>query len=269
MRGITAYLVAAYMEKSAVIAFLLVILISLCLILPSATPLTGMGRATFSLGTLENRIEVSLSQDALPSEGTPVDHEDERVKDFFRALGNVKRDEEGEVVDWYDDSGKVITQLPRRFVHDHNLLHRGIGALILSSSGEAFMHMRSKRKRTWPGLKDSLIGGINTEGQSGAQTLARELNEEVGLDITQEPAPIVSLLGQCRIATSQNQCIVDAYCVRLVDNRELRFADGEVEWGKWVPVKELQGMINEDESAFVPSGLQVWRFIESLTKSNC
>ena len=230
-------------------------------------------RRAFSLGTLENRIEVSLPQDvlSLSLQGTPVDHEDERVKDFLLALGNVYRDEEGEVVDWYDDSGKVITQLPRRFVHDHNLLHRGIGALILSNSGgEAFKHMRSKRKRTWPGLKDCLIGGINTAGQSGAQTLARELKEEIGLDIAQEKnAPTVSFLGQCRIATSQNQCIVDVYCVRLGvppcgAAPELNYADGEVEWGKWVPVKELQDMINEDESAFVPSGLQVWRFIESL-----
>lgn len=224
------------------------------------------GMRTFSLGTKGDRMVVSLPEGILNNYEQSGEDLDHRVREFLlslHSLSSIKRDSV-EVVDWYDEEGNIIMPLPREFIHHYNLLHKGIGCLILSNSGEAFVHMRSKSKRTWPGLYDSLIGGINIVGQSSTQTLARELNEEVGLDITQEPVPNISFLGQCRIATVQNHCIVDTYVVKLHDSRKLSFTDGEVEWGKWVPIMELKDMIDNNEGSFVPSGLQAWRFIESL-----
>ena len=233
------------------------------LILDLAATMASTRKTSFSLGTHSDRLIVSLPLGVLYGHEQGGEKMDQRVEDFLHSLSSVERNL-GEVVDWYDEKGDSIMPLPRKFIHEHNLLHKGIGCLLLSKTGEAFMHMRSRRKKTWPGLYDTLIGGINIAGQSSTQTLVRELREEVGLDIAQGPAPTTHFLGQCRIATSQNQCIVDTYCVKLVDSRELRFADGEVEWGKWVPVAELKSMINEEETSFVPSGLQVWRYIESL-----
>ena len=52
-----------------------------------------------------------------------------------------------EWVDWMADDGATsLAVLPRPMVHTHNLLHRGIGVLILDSQGRVFVHQRSSTK---------------------------------------------------------------------------------------------------------------------------
>jgi isopentenyldiphosphate isomerase len=173
---------------------------------------------------------------------------------------------EGEIIDWYDDEGKVVCPLPRRFVHSHNLLHRGIGVLLRRQTNEVYIHKRANSKRTWPGLMDAMIGGIGVSGSSSAETLVRELEEELELCVNAAPEPTIKFIGTTTIYTTQNQCIVDLYTVQLSpgdEERSFGTGDGEIAWGRWIDLHELQAMIKGDESAFVPSGLQCFRFIES------
>ena len=52
-----------------------------------------------------------------------------------------------EWVDWMADDGATsLAVLPRPLVHSHNLLHRGIGVIILDSRGRVFVHQRSATK---------------------------------------------------------------------------------------------------------------------------
>ena len=149
----------------------------------------------------------------------------------------------------------------------HDLLHRGVGTLLMRKPNDVFVHMRSKNKRTWPGLLDSMIGGLRVSGTSSVTTLIKELKEELNLDINSEPHPTVKFLGTNTIYTKQNRCIVDNFIVTLADGdeeRRLHFRDGEVEWGRWVALSELIDLIEKDETVFVPSGLQCFRYVQKL-----
>ena len=205
----------------------------------------------------ENRFELVALDD---------ENERERIQHFLECLNSVDSSEEDEQIDWYcDDEREVVCSLPRRFVHDQNLLHKGIGVLLMRKPDEVYMHMRSKKKRTWPGLLDCMIGGLGVTGSSSAATLVRELKEELNLDVNVEPNPIIQYVGTTTISTEQNRCIVENFIVQLADGdegRELIFGDGEVEWGRWVGISELTDIVNRDSTSFVPSGLQCFRFIQ-------
>jgi isopentenyldiphosphate isomerase len=224
--------------------------------------------------TVNSEKEVTLN--------TSKDSEDmEYLSAFFTALIEVLTFQgEAEMIDWYsephdngdggtsDASGEVVCALPRHFVHDHNLMHKGIGLLVLSQNRKCvFMHKRSSQKRTWPGLLDSLVGGVCYSGESSLETAEREMSEELGLFIHDSETEI-EFVGTTVITTTQNHCYVDAFVVVLDESLEdtVSYPDGEVEWGKWIAMKEMKDWINDNEQEFVPSGLQVWRYLESRGK---
>ena len=66
---------------------------------------------------------------------------------------------EVEMVDWMSIDGLTsLAELPRTVVHQHNLLHRGIGVLILDNQGRIFVHQRSNTKRLFPAMYDMFVG---------------------------------------------------------------------------------------------------------------
>ena len=180
---------------------------------------------------------------------------------------------ETEVVDWISECASFsICSLPRPLIHKFNLLHRGIGALILDDKDRIFVHQRSSSKRLFPSMYDMLVGGVSASKESPMMTLFRELNEELGIDLANsyqsspDKSSIVEYLGNTVIQTSYNHCYVDCYMVRCPTEvaSNLRFNDGEVEWGQWMTSDELQRLLDSDKGNFVPDGLQVWEAIPTM-----
>ena len=89
-----------------------------------------------------------------------------------------------EYVDWFSDDEQVLASLPRVQVHQLNLLHKGIGVLIVNSNSDIFVHQRSSTKRLFPSMFDMFIGGVCSSNEAPGETLVRELYEEAGLDFS-------------------------------------------------------------------------------------
>lgn len=264
-----------------------------------------------------------------------------------------------------------ITTLTRKTIYQYNLLHRGIGIIVMNQKGEIYIHKRSNQKKVFPSMLDMFVGGVmNTQDESPDITMLRELQEELGLDLStaverlhlsksfnpntqskaaageaeetkaalvnnsnklksissrikhlrddvellsavpvfQENTCLFQLseyaksikqkpkikntisnninsnfvdgdqrtnreeeahifrLGKSTCCTSYNHCIVDCYLVICNDVQadSIHFADGEVEWGKWTEVRELYQLVQEQESQFVPDGIQVWNDLPKL-----
>lgn len=246
----------------------------------------------------------------------------------------------GEYVDWVCYDGNALCAIPRSMVHTYNILHRGIGAMILDWNGCIFIHKRASSKRLFPSMLDMLIGGVSVADESSEETLLRELKEELNLDFqdTQENensnfistmysdgknkgkkknkdvllqslstkdvaayqkfrssildaifgretrtvtdlddkiqheeelltfTSMIRSLGQIRVSTSHNHCLVKVYGVVCNEKkaRSISFPDGEVEWGRWVSSGELQHMLLNQRTSFVPDGLQVWDAIPNM-----
>lgn len=100
------------------------------------------------------------------------------------SVTTVKERSSEEMVDWICDEGTVLCPLSRVTIHKHNLLHRGIGAIIYNrNSDEIFVHQRAPTKRIFPSMYDMFIGGVSSSGEAPIETLMRELLEEIGIDL--------------------------------------------------------------------------------------
>eukprot|EP01038_Epipyxis_sp_PR26KG_P008924 gene8924-12034_t len=81
--------------------------------------------------------------------------------------------------------GEIILALPRVLIHQYNILHSGIGAILFrGNNNDIYVHQRSSSKRIFPSKYDMFIGGVCQAGESTASTLLRELNEECGIDLS-------------------------------------------------------------------------------------
>ena len=119
-----------------------------------------------------------------------------------------------EIVEMVDSRGRVLGMVPRPLVHQHNLLHRGIGVLVTKDrpimrpkvvqhlqqrhlppdkngnnnnnseqQPDLYCHRRTDDKRIFPSLYDMFVGGVSLAGEDAATTARREVAEELGLDL--------------------------------------------------------------------------------------
>src|SRR6266850_7984699 len=129
------------------------------------------------------------------------------------------------IVDEYD---RVIGSAPRGQVHANNLLHRAVHLLIFNSTGEVFLQLRSRRKDRHPLLWDSSAAGHVNAGEEYDQAAARELREELGIQI---PLENIAKLT----ASERTDCeFVSLYCGSY--DGELRPNPSEIEAGRFFPL---------------------------------
>ena len=241
-----------------------------------------------------------------------------------------------EIVDWMATDGLTsLARLPRPIVHQYNILHRGIGVIVLDPEGRIFVHQRSANKRVFPSMYDMFVGGVSEAGEPSHVTLLRELQEEVGLNFTNAygvselhhisssstttspssssylnhddtktsekgddttitltnktssnkiiqkarqhtatadntnnlpTANYINYLGRITVHTSYNHCIVECYAAICSQStsQQVKFNDGEVQWGEWMTGGELDRFLADKECEFVPDGLQVWNALADL-----
>src|SRR5215475_14454512 len=91
-----------------------------------------------------------------------------------------------DIFDVVNERDEVIGRQPRSVVHAQGLLHRAVHVLVFNSRGEIFLQKRSMKKDRQPGVWDSSSSGHVDSGEAYDETAARELREEIGLDLEQK-----------------------------------------------------------------------------------
>ena len=86
-----------------------------------------------------------------------------------------------EMVPIVEENGLVIGQAARVDVHGGTmLLHPVVHLHIINRNGELFIQRRSFRKRSFPGMWDTAVGGHIDYGELLETALFREASEELG-----------------------------------------------------------------------------------------
>lgn len=174
-----------------------------------------------------------------------------------------------ELVEMVDRDGNALGILPRKLVHTHNLLHRGIGMFVTkdrhinSSSSSSdnpshfpdlYVHRRTDTKRIFPSLYDMFVGGVATAGEDLRTTACREVAEELGL-LEQSHLSTEDPILSCVVCTAYNRCFVTLYCYRMDTGREqVSWQEEEVAWGEFVSYAIVQAAADRSIKRFQAKG---------------
>lgn len=89
---------------------------------------------------------------------------------------------DAELIAWVDEHDQLLGSLPRAELRERGLIGRGSFILLFNSVGELCIHQRTLSKAVYPGYWDVAAGGMLQAGESYAESAARELAEELGID---------------------------------------------------------------------------------------
>lgn len=93
-------------------------------------------------------------------------------------------DDQDELFVVVDSNDNVIGYRTRHECHqDANLIHRTVGIIIYDNNGKVLLQKRSQTKDMGAGLWGLSCAGHMKKGQSGKDTVQREMQEELGVDL--------------------------------------------------------------------------------------
>src|SRR3989338_6160745 len=92
---------------------------------------------------------------------------------------------DAERIAWVDEEDRLLGGVLRSELRARHLLGRGTYILLFNSAGQLCVHRRTLSKALYPGYWDVAAGGMVLEGESYAESAARELAEELGIEDAQ------------------------------------------------------------------------------------
>jgi 16S rRNA (adenine1518-N6/adenine1519-N6)-dimethyltransferase len=170
------------------------------------------------------------------------------VTPIASAEGRNGPEESFSVVDGHD---RVVGAAPRSQVHANNLLHRAVHMLIFNSSGEIFLQLRSRWKDRHPLAWDSSAAGHVNAGEEYDQSAARELREELGIDIPLEKV--------AKLSASERTGYEFIWLYRGSYNGQLRPSPSEIEAGRFFPPTIIDAWIKARPQEFAPGFIECWK----------
>lgn len=150
-----------------------------------------------------------------------------------------------EIVALVDRSGAVVGQAERSVVRRENLLHAATAVLVRDGEGRIYVHRRSPDKDWAAGAHDAAAGGVVGDGEDPTDCAVRELSEELGIAGVE-----LRSLGTHVYEDDTTRCF--EHCFDTTWTGEVRHADGEVVWGAWLTLPDLDERLSDPSWLFVP-----------------
>ena len=136
-------------------------------------------------------------------------------------------------------------------MHANNLLHRAVHVLIFNSAGEIFLQMRSRWKDRHPLAWDSSAAGHVNAGEEYDESAARELREELGIDIP--------LLRTAKLPASERTGYEFICLYAGSYDGELQLNPSEIEAGRFFPPTIVDGWTKARPKEFAPGFVECWK----------
>ena len=150
-----------------------------------------------------------------------------------------------EIVALVDRSGAVVGSAERSAVRRENLMHAATAVLVRDPAGRLYVHRRSADKDWAPGRHDAAAGGVLVLGEAPEEAAARELEEELAVTGAE-----LRPLGLSVFEDDTIRCV--EHCYETTWSGPVRHADGEVAWGAWMTLRELDRHLANPSWPFVP-----------------
>lgn len=158
-----------------------------------------------------------------------------------------------DIFDVVNERDEVIGKEPRSEVHQLGLMHRATHVLVLNSRGELFLQKRSMKKDRQPGLWDSSASGHLDTGETYEAAATRELEEEIGLQLTDRLQPLFKLPASSE--TDQEH----VWVYRCRAEGPFRLNPEEIERGGWFSPPQINAWMARRPGDFASAFGVIWR----------
>jgi 16S rRNA (adenine1518-N6/adenine1519-N6)-dimethyltransferase len=164
----------------------------------------------------------------------------------------------GEIFDVVDANDEVTGTATRGEVHSQNLMHRAVHVFAFNKRGDLLLQKRSLLKDMCPGRWDSSVSGHLDSGEGYEAAAVRELDEEMGIAVTEPPEEIA------RIAPCPETAWEHVRLYRTRYDGNLRYPSAEVDAAMWFPLAEIAAWTASRPEDFAPGFLECWKKFTSL-----
>jgi isopentenyldiphosphate isomerase len=162
-----------------------------------------------------------------------------------------------EIFDVVNERDEVIGRQTRSEVHRLGLMHRATHALVFNRRGQIFLQKRSMTKDRQPGLWDSSASGHVDSGEDYDVCVVRELREEIGLQVSEEPRRLFKLPASAE--TDQEH----VWVYRCEAEGPFQLHPEEIERGDWFEPQEVTRWMKERPDDFATALLVIWKKVAS------
>lgn len=152
-----------------------------------------------------------------------------------------------ELLDVVDEHNQIIAQATRGEIHAQGLRHRAVHILIYNKKAEMFLQKRSMIKDDFPGYWDSSAAGHVDAGESYDQCLHREVKEELGIDLKEQPKKLFML--EATPETGMEFCQV----YKAILEGPFVLDKDEIDEGRWFSEEEINNCLIADDQGLTPS----------------
>ncbi len=167
-----------------------------------------------------------------------------------------------ELLDVVDQNDVVVETLTRGEIHRRQLMHRAVHILVFSSSGSLLLQKRSMLKDEMAGFWDSSCAGHVESGQGYLETAVRELEEELGLAVTDEaPGYLFTMHPQ----PSNGMEFAAVY--KLVHDGPFTIAEDEIDELEWQEPVDLNRWIEDGAERLTSGFVQIWERYQAMESS--
>ncbi len=142
-----------------------------------------------------------------------------------------------ELLATYDKQGNSIDPLPRSVVHTKPVTHwHGVvNVWLVNRAGQLMVSKRAENVGGNPGKWQTYFGGHVPAGMSYLETAVKELQEEVGLDIS---ADSLHFIDKGQFANEDHLHFYESYVYLFVGQpNDLDFTDNEISEAKWMDME--------------------------------
>jgi isopentenyl-diphosphate Delta-isomerase len=162
--------------------------------------------------------------------------------------------------EWFDvvnERDEVIRRATRREVHATGLWHRAVHVMVFDLAGRVFLQKRSMLKDLSPDLWDSSCSGHLDSGEDYDRAAARELGEEIGVNVKPSSLPI----RWFRVDACEPTGWEFVWVYRLSYDGPITLNPLEIQYGEWVAPAEVSRRIAARPEDFCPSFKLIWPMV--------
>lgn len=147
-------------------------------------------------------------------------------------------------------TGKFVQKVARDLAHKEGICHEVIHCWVINKNRKVLLQYRSKQKSQYADCYHMAIGGHIEHGDSPLETVIKEGEEEMGIDIDE---------GSLRFLFNDSEKIVvpetgetdneyrHIYLYNLMNEKYGDLDSAEVESLEWVSLNDLENMIRDEE----------------------